>query len=204
MSNSGNLYIVSAPSGAGKTSLLKALIANVENISTSISTTTRKRRSGEVDGVDYHFVSINEFSSMTSAGEFVEHAEVFGNFYGTAKSSLTKVLQTGQDLVLEIDWQGAQQIRKQLPDAISIFILPPSREELVNRLKGRGQDDEQVINNRMAAAIKEISHYNEYDFLVVNDDFDLALAELEHIVRANRLTQAKQAARFSQLIKELL
>jgi len=204
MRNTGNLYIVSAPSGAGKTSLLKALISSVDDISTSISTTTRIIRSGETNGVDYHFVTIDEFTSMTEQGEFLENAEVFGNFYGTSKTHLNQVLETGEDLVLEIDWQGAQQIRKQLPDAISIFILPPSRNELAERLKGRGQDDEQVIQKRMASAMTEISHYDEYDYLIINDDFETALKELQHIIKANRLTQSKQATKNRQLITELL
>jgi len=204
MSQSGNLYIVSAPSGAGKTSLLKALVTNIEGITTSISTTTRTIRNGEVDGVDYHFANIDEFKAKIEQGDFLEHAEVFGNFYGTSKSRLNDSLQQGLDLILEIDWQGAQQIRQQLPDAISIFILPPSRDELSHRLKGRAQDDEKVINKRMSAAIEEISHYDEYDYLVINDIFENALSDLEDIIKANRLKLAKQALKNDQLIKELL
>jgi len=204
MSTNGNLYIISAPSGAGKTSLLKALTDKIDNFSAAISTTTRGIREGEVDGVDYHFVSIEQFLSMIQNSEFLEHAEVFGNFYGTSEPSVKKALQAGQDLVLEIDWQGAQQVRKQIPQAIGIFILPPSREALHQRLKGRAQDDEQVINNRMAAAMEEISHYNEYDYLVINDDFDEALTELENIIKAQRLTLPMQSERHSQLISDML
>jgi len=200
----GKLYIVSAPSGAGKTSLLKALTAKVSTISTSISTTTRAKRTGEVEGQDYHFVSVEQFSSMIDEGEFLEHAEVFGNFYGTSKTYLTDVLISGQNLVLEIDWQGAQQIRKQVPDAVSIFILPPSREELARRLKARAQDNDQVINARMASAIEEISHYDEYDYLVINDEFDIALADLESIILTSELAQQRLSAQYDKLIAELL
>ena len=204
MSKNGNLYIISAPSGAGKTSLLKQLVSKISNFSTAISTTTREIRSGEVDGVDYHFVSIEKFLSMVQAGEFLEHAEVFGNFYGTSEKSVRKALEEGQDLVLEIDWQGAQQVRKQLPDAIGIFIVPPSREILAERLKGRAQDDEAVIEKRMAAAIEEISHYNEYDYLVINDVFEEAQMDLENIIKSQRLTLSRQSANYKQLIADLL
>ena len=204
MSKNGNLYIISAPSGAGKTSLLKQLVSKISNFSTAISTTTREIRSGEVDGVDYHFVSIEKFLSMVQAGEFLEHAEVFGNFYGTSEKSVRKALEEGQDLVLEIDWQGAQQVRKQLPDAIGIFIVPPSREILAERLKGRAQDDEAVIEKRMAAAIEEISHYNEYDYLVINDVFEEAQMDLVNIIKSQRLTLSRQSANYKQLIADLL
>lgn len=204
MTTTGNLYIVSAPSGAGKTSLLKALTTKDDGIATAISTTTRIRRSGEVDGTDYHFASLEEFQNLIKQGDFLEHAEVFGNLYGTSKNRLNEALNNGQDLVLEIDWQGAQQIREQLPKAISIFILPPSRDELAKRLRGRGQDDEEVIQKRMSAAIEEISHFSEYDYLVINDDFDLALGELECIIQAQRLTQTRQADANQQLIQDLL
>ncbi|MFT5521190.1 MAG: guanylate kinase [Enterobacterales bacterium] len=204
MTIKGNLYIVSAPSGAGKTSLLKALTTKDDGISTSISTTTRLIRKGEVNGVDYHFVSIEDFHELIQQGDFLEHAEVFGNFYGTSENRLNKALNLGNDLVLEIDWQGAQQIREQLPDAISIFILPPSRDELARRLTGRGQDNPEIIEKRMSSAIEEISHYNEYDFLIINDDFDIALNDLESIIKAHRLVQTKQTNANQQLISDLL
>ena len=204
MTKTGNLYIVSAPSGAGKTSLLKALTEQTTGIGTSVSTTTRAIRPGEVDAKDYYFVSISEFSSMRDNGDFVESAEVFGNYYGTSEQRLKDILATGMDLVLEIDWQGAQQIRKQIPNAISIFILPPSRNELELRLQGRGQDDDKIIQERMSAAIDEISHYNEYDFIVVNDIFEAALHDLKNIIKAQRLTLAKQSDNFQHLITELL
>lgn len=204
MSIKGNLFIVSAPSGAGKTSLLKALTAKDDGVFTSVSTTTRLIRKGEVDTVDYHFVSITEFNRLIEQGDFLEHAEVFGNFYGTSKNRLNEALELGDDLVLEIDWQGAQQIREQLPEAISIFILPPSRDELASRLTGRGQDNAEIIEKRMSSAIEEISHYNEYDFLVINDDFDIALNDLESIIIAHRLVQTKQTDANKQLISDLL
>ena len=204
MNNCGNLYIVSAPSGAGKTSLLKALLSKVENISSSISTTTRAIRPAEVDGSDYHFVSIDEFNSMIKQGEFLEHAEVFGNFYGTSKTRLNDILNSGLDLVLEIDWQGAQQIRKKLPDTLSIFVLPPSRDDLAHRLNNRAQDDPEVIQRRMSSAIEEISHYDEYDYLIINDVFEDALRDLEYIIRANRLSLSRQSSLYKELISELM
>jgi len=204
MNNKGNLYIISAPSGAGKTSLLKALMDKISNFSTAISSTTREIRSGEIDGVDYHFVSIEDFLAMVQAGKFLEHAEVFGNFYGTSEDSVKKALNEGKDLVLEIDWQGAQQVRKQIPEAIGIFILPPSRETLADRLKGRAQDDEAVIEKRMASAIEEISHYSEYDYLVINDTFEEALNDLENIIKSKRLTLSRQSINYKQLITDLL
>ncbi len=183
---------------------MKALTEKVENLSTAISTTTRDIRAGETDGVDYHFVSIEAFLSKVQNSQFLEHAEVFGNFYGTLEVSVKEALQNGQDLVLEIDWQGAQQVRKHMPQAIGIFILPPSKAALLERLQGRAQDNDQVIHNRMATAMKEISHYNEYEYLVINDDFDTALADLENIVRAQRLILSKQSSNHSQLITAIL
>jgi len=204
MSKNGNLFIVSAPSGAGKTSLLKALTTNLDSITTSVSTTTRPIREGEVDGKDYHFVSIDEFGEMINKSEFLESAEVFGNFYGTSQSRINEQLSSGIDLVLEIDWQGAQQVRKLIPDAISIFILPPSQQALTDRLVGRAQDDESVIKKRMAAAKEEISHYHEFDYLVINDVFEEALNELELIIKSQRLLQTKQSSLHQQLITDLL
>jgi guanylate kinase len=199
-----NLYIVSAPSGAGKTSLVKALLENIGNLALSVSHTTRHIRPGENNGIDYHFVSQAEFQQLLEAQELLEHAQVFGNYYGTAKSSVENSLRQGTDIILEIDWQGAQQIRKLSPECISIFILPPSTHILEQRLKGRGQDDAGVIARRMQDAVTEISHYQEFDYIVVNDDFNQALLELQSIVIANRLTKIRQIQNLDALIKNLL
>jgi guanylate kinase len=200
----GTLYILSAPSGAGKTSLLKALRQQDEGLQVSISHTTRPMRPGEEDGRDYHFVSQDQFQQMIGAGAFVEHAEVFGNFYGTSESEVRARLEAAQDTVLEIDWQGARQVRERFPEAVSIFILPPSPEALHDRLSARGQDSEAVIQGRMQQAVSEMSHYAEFDYLVINDDFDTALAELASIVAARRLRLAAQSERHSQQISALL
>jgi guanylate kinase len=200
----GNLYIVSAPSGAGKTSLVNALIQRVDHLQVSISHTTRTCRPGEVDGVNYHFTTRAEFERMLEAGAFLESAEVFGNHYGTSQEWVRATLATGSDVILEIDWQGAQQVRRLMPDAISIFILPPSRSALQERLNNRGQDPMEVIEQRMAAAISEMSHYAEADYLVVNDDFDTALQELGAILTAGRLQMAKQCQRHARRLDELL
>jgi guanylate kinase len=200
----GNLYIVSAPSGAGKTSLVKAQLEEDPNLLVATSYTTRDRRPGEIDGVNYHFVSQAQFQEMIESGEFVEHAEVFGNYYGTSQQQITELLKAGSDVILEIDWQGAQQIRKMMPETQSIFILPPSRQELLQRLKKRGQDDDSVIGSRMASAIDEISHYVEFDYLVVNDDFSEALSQLKSIVTAKRLEIAAQTRELSVMIGGLL
>ncbi len=200
----GTLYIFSAPSGAGKTSLVKALLEKVENIGVSVSHTTRAMRPGEVDGKDYHFVDSTDFHDMIDAGVFLEHAQVFDNFYGTSRLSVEQQLSAGQDVILEIDWQGARQIRKLFPDSQSIFILPPSKQELEQRLKGRGQDDETVINRRMRDAVNEMSHYAEFDYLVVNDDFDTALNQLCCIFVAHRLRQLSQERNLEAQLIELL
>lgn len=200
----GTLYVVSAPSGAGKTSLLKQLISEFDSIETSISHTTRTMRSGEVNGADYHFVEVPHFETLIKEGAFYEHAEVFGNYYGTSKSSIQKQLDSGVDVILEIDWQGARQIRQQLPQSCSIFILPPSREALHDRLQGRGQDDESVIERRMQAAQGEMSHYTEYDYLVINDDFSVAVSELKAIMLANRQKLAIQQQKNAYLLSNLL
>jgi guanylate kinase len=175
---SGTLYIVSAPSGAGKTSLLKVLLEDMKDIAVSVSHTTRAMRPGEENGVHYHFVDVESFQQMTAAGDFLEHAQVFDNFYGTSQAAVTAQLASGQDVILEIDWQGAQQVRKHFADAVSIFILPPSKAALRERLTDRGQDDEAIIDRRMRDAEAEMSHYAEFDYLVVNDDFDTAVADL--------------------------
>ncbi|WP_137886487.1 guanylate kinase [Pseudomonas sp. 2FE] len=200
----GTLYIVSAPSGAGKTSLVKALIDAQTQIRVSVSHTTRDMRPGETDGLNYHFVSRDSFLQMLERNEFLEHAEVFGNLYGTSQRWLEKTLAEGFDLILEIDWQGAQQVRKLMPQARSIFILPPSQEALRQRLNNRGQDSDAIIEQRMREAVSEMSHYVEYDYLVINDDFATALDDLKAIFRASRLQQLQQQQRFSDLLSQLL
>ncbi len=204
MTTQGTLYIVSAPSGAGKTSLLKAMLAETTQVEVSVSHTTRKQRSGEVNGSDYHFVTVDEFKQMISDDAFFEYAEVFGNFYGTSKKTVADKLEQGIDVILEIDWQGAQQMRELMPESISIFILPPSKEALEQRLHGRGQDDAEVIAKRMAEAKQEISHYNEYDYVVINDDFAVATAELKSILVAERLSLEHQQLKNGDLIDNLL
>jgi len=200
----GNLFIISAPSGAGKTSLVNALVPALTDIRVSVSHTTRAQRPGEVDGVNYHFVSAEVFAGMTQQGDFLESAEVFGNRYGTSQRWVEKTLAEGTDVILEIDWQGAQQVRKLLPQAISVFILPPSRAALEQRLNLRGQDPADVIAQRMAQAIGEMEHYAEADYLLVNDQFDIALAELRTIVISARLKLDRQLLRHTALLRELL
>ena len=200
----GVLYTVSAPSGAGKTSLVKALVGDDAGIELSVSHTTRARREGEEDGRDYHFVSEQEFRGMIERAEFIEHAEVFGNLYGTSQGAVREQLQSGRDVILEIDWQGARQVRHAFPEAVAIFILPPSRETLEERLRGRGQDSDETVHARMAGAIAEIEHYVECDYLIVNEIFDVALVELRSIVRAHRVKFAVQSERYAALITALL
>lgn len=202
--NIGTLFIVSAPSGAGKTSLVRALRENLDGFTVSVSHTTRAQRPGEVHGRDYVFVNHAEFETMIEAGEFLEHARVFDNYYGTARATVEKALAEGQDVLLEIDWQGARQIRSLMPDCISIFILPPSLRTLEERLKARGQDDPDTIARRMRDAISEMSHYSEYDYLIVNDDFDRALADLRSVVVASRLKTGRQSEVYKELIAGLL
>jgi guanylate kinase len=177
----GTLYIVSAPSGAGKTSLLKAVRPQLVNLKIAVSHTTRNPRPGEVDSEHYHFVSKQEFHKIEEGGNFIEFAEVFGNFYGTSKNSVNSLLDAGYSVVLEIDWQGAQQVRKIYPQAVSIFILPPSVKALESRLDARGQDSKEVIQGRMDQAQSEISHYNEYQYLIINDDLEEAIQALTHV-----------------------
>ncbi len=200
----GQLYVISAPSGAGKTSLVKALHEHLPGIAVSVSHTTRARRPGETDGVHYHFVSHADFERMIESGEFLEHARVFDNLYGTAQSSVETELAAGRDVILEIDWQGAQQVRRVFPDALGVFILPPAREVLETRLRGRGQDDETIIARRMRDAVTEMEHYAEFDFLVINDVFEDALRELACIFRAQRLRFARASVRHARLIEDLL
>ncbi|AJE23255.1 guanylate kinase [Azotobacter chroococcum] len=204
MSATGTLYIISAPSGAGKTSLVKALIDALPQVRVSVSHTTRGMRPGEVEGVNYHFVERPTFLGMLERGEFLEYAEVFGNLYGTSQLWLEQTLAEGFDLILEIDWQGAQQVRRLLPQAQSIFILPPSQEALRQRLTNRGQDSDEIIERRMREAVSEMSHYLEYDYLVINDDFAHALEDLKSIFRARQLLQETQQRRHGDLLVELL
>lgn len=201
---SGSLFIVAAASGTGKTSLVKALVESMPGLGVSISHTTRPIRPGEVDGVNYHFTAREDFVRMISEGAFLEHAEVFGNLYGTSKDWVVSELQQDRDVILEIDWQGAAQIRRLLPESVSIFILPPSLETLKSRLTGRGQDSPEVIAHRLREAQGDISHYAEFSYLVVNDDFDAALADLQAIVRASRLSYRSQSVRQATLIQRLL
>ena len=187
MNGNGILFIVSAPSGAGKTSLLKALVESTDRICVSVSHTTRAPRPGETDGQHYHFVDMATFERMVAAGEFVEHARVFDNQYGTSAAAVTSELVTGRDVVLEIDWQGARQVRERFPEAVSVFILPPSVDELRRRLSARGQDAEEVVERRMRDALSELSHFDEYEYLVVNDRFEAALEDLRAVMRTQRL-----------------
>lgn len=200
----GTLFIISAPSGAGKTSLLKALTADAENVVVSVSHTTREKRPGEINGRDYHFVDQTRFLSMVGSSAFLEHAKVFDNYYGTSQQHVEQQLLQGQDVILEIDWQGARQVRKLFPDSVSIFILPPSSQALMERLQNRAQDNEQVIARRMHDAVNEMSHYAEFDYLLVNDDFDTALQELRCVFKANRLRQIQQERNLENLLIELL
>ncbi len=201
---SGTLYTISAPSGAGKTSLVAALVSSEPKLRVSVSHTTRERRPGERDGLDYHFVSHDTFAAMLARDDFLEHATVFGNHYGTSRAWVLESLATGVDVILEIDWQGARQVRERIIDAQSIYILPPSCTALEARLHTRNQDDSEVIGRRMRQAVNELSHYDESDYIVVNDDFDTALGDLRAILRANRLRRPVQTSRLASLIENLL
>lgn len=202
--NQGKLYIISAPSGAGKTSLVKQLLKETQQLSVSVSHTTRPMRPGEAHGCDYFFVSVEAFKNMIAEKAFLEYAQVFDNFYGTSQQAVENNLNNGIDVILEIDWQGAQQIREMQPECWSIFILPPSIEVLQQRLRGRGQDSEETIARRMADAVTEMSHHDEFDYLVVNDDFNQALAELKSIILSNRLQRERQQHKLGTLLKNLL
>jgi guanylate kinase len=199
----GLLLIVSAPSGAGKTSLVAALLERDPNLTVSVSHTTRRCRPGERDGVNYHFVDKPQFARMADGGQFLEHAEVFGNYYGTSAAAVDDERARGRDVILEIDFQGAAQVRARYPDAISIFVLPPSRAALETRLTGRGEAMA-TIRERLAKARLEMSHYRDYDYLIVNDEFAVALDELACVVRSERLRQPRRAARLGPLLDELL
>jgi len=200
----GRLYIVSAPSGAGKTSLVSALLEADSQVEVSISHTTRAARSGEQNGVNYHFVSVEEFEAVVANDDFLEYAKVFDNYYGTSRVWLEQRLVAGQDVILEIDWQGAQQVRSLMPEALSIFILPPSKAALRSRLEGRGQDSEEIIARRMSEAESESSHFDEYNYLIVNDQFEQARQELGAIFTANRLEANRQAVKYKAVLADLL
>lgn len=199
----GTLFIVSAPSGAGKTTLVKMLMERDPAIRHSVSYTTRQPRPGEQEGREYHFISIATFAAMRERGDFLEWAEVHGNFYGTSRSWLLEEMRSGRDTLLEIDWQGAQQVRALMPDAVGIFILPPSIAELECRLRARGQDSEEVIQRRVAAALGEMSHVDEFDFVIINNELQEALADLAAAVRASRLNFARQRARCPDVFRYL-
>ena len=200
----GCLFIVSAPSGAGKSSLISELLVRDDRLKVSVSHTTRAMRPGEKEGVHYHFVSLAVFQKLVEKGVFLEHARVFDHYYGTSEQALRDQLATGQDVVVEIDWQGAAQIRQCFPEAVSIFILPPDIETLSKRLSSRNQDNAAIIRRRMADARGEISHYSEYDYLVVNDDFQQALDALWHIVMAQRFHLVRQQQKHAGLLQALL
>jgi guanylate kinase len=203
-SKSGTLFTISAPSGAGKTSLVKALVEAEPSLQVSVSHTTRPCRPGEKDGVNYHFCSRERFRAMLEAREFLEHAEVFGNLYGTSQLFVEQQLAADRDVILEIDWQGAQQVKRLHPDACAIFILPPSVEALRDRLSGRGQDDDTTIARRLATAVGDMTHYVEADYLVINDVFAQALDDLRAIVQSQRLRTPRQAARQVERLAGLL
>ncbi|WP_025820970.1 guanylate kinase [Shewanella marina] len=205
MTARGNLFIVSAPSGAGKSSLISALLQdNPANMQVSVSHTTRAPRPGEINGHHYHFVDQAQFKDLIAEEAFFEWAEVFGNFYGTSRTVIEQTLANGIDVFLDIDWQGAQQVKRLMPEAVGIFILPPSKTELEHRLTGRGQDSAEIIAGRMAQAVSEMSHYNEYEFVIVNDNFNTALTDLHAIIRSQRLTNASQSHAHNDMLADLL
>lgn len=203
-SHTGCLFTVSAPSGAGKTSLVKALLEQDSRLQVSVSHTTRPMRPGEADGLNYHFVSQADFAALRDQGGFIECAEVFGNWYGTSKAWVQTMLESGSDIILEIDWQGAEQIKAWWPDTCAIFIFPPSHATLKHRLIGRGQDSEDVIQRRLSEAELEMQHYTLSDYLVINDDFQIALHDLQAIVRAERLKTGRQTQAQRALMCDLI
>lgn len=200
----GNLFIIAAPSGAGKTSLVNALLERCDNCLVSISYTTRKSRPGEVDGVNYFFVDDAHFQHKIDTNQFLEYANVFGNFYGTSRTWVLKQLDLGHDVILEIDWQGAAKVRSLFPSAIGIFIMPPSINTLASRLKNRNTDDETTIALRMQQAKSEMQHYVDFDYLVINDDFETAVTQLLTVIQAKRLRTPQQALRYADLLEELI
>lgn len=201
---SGLLFVVSAASGTGKTSLVKALLDRVTNLHVSVSHTTRGQRPGELDGVHYHFTEKDSFLALVEQGGFIEYAEVFGNYYGTAQATVKEQLAKGHDVLLEIDWQGAQQVRKLFPDSKQIFILPPSQFDLRQRLSNRGTDSVDVIERRLGCAVEDMQQYVNFDYVIINDDFNKALHDLESVIIANRLVITQQASRHQKMISELI
>jgi guanylate kinase len=199
-----NLFIIAAPSGCGKTSLVKALIEKVDNLCVSVSHTTRAARPGEEHGKNYFFVSKEAFNEISNNNGFIESAQVFDNYYGSAKQTVKDLLEQGQDVILEIDWQGAQQVKQSFTEAIGIFILPPSISALEERLTDRGQDDQSIIDRRMQDAVSEMQHFNEFDYLVINDDFNVALNDLAHIIYTQRLGLTQQTQQHQDLLKQLI
>jgi len=197
------LFIVSAPSGAGKTSLVQGTIKDLDSIGVSISHTTREKRQGEIESEHYYFTDRENFEQMIEADQFLEYAEVFGNYYGTSLGAVQQNLRDGTDVILEIDWQGAAQVRQKLDDVVSIFILPPSRAALIERLKGRGQDSDEVIERRTSEAVAEMQQYHQADFLIINDNFEQALMELKAVVLSFRLAKSRQALQHAGLITSL-
>ncbi|WP_296405129.1 guanylate kinase [Psychrobacter sp.] len=200
----GSLFIVTAASGTGKTSLVKQLIATTNDLAVSVSHTTRNPRPGEIEGQDYHFIEPAEFIEGIQAGEFLEHAQVFDNYYGTSMQSVNNQLNSGIDVILEIDWQGALQVKERYDDVTMIFILPPSKTTLRQRLSSRGQDSQEVIEKRLAGAVTEMQQYVHFDYVVINDQFEAALTELKSIIVAKRQTLARQQARYGDTIKDLI
>lgn len=201
--NQAEMFIVSAPSGAGKTSLVRRAIAELPDLAVAVSHTTREQRPAEQDGTDYHFVTRDTFLEMIDDDRFLEYAQVFGNFYGTSMKAVNETLAAGRDVILEIDWQGAAQVRQKFSDVVSIFILPPSRATLIERLRGRGQDSDAVIEKRTAEAVLEMRQYHRADYLIINDDFDQALMELKAVVISHRVRKSRQAHRHAGLITSL-
>ncbi len=201
--STGTLYIISAPSGAGKTSMISKLLESLSDAEMAVSHTTRQAREGEVNGQHYHFITADEFLNDVHENKFLEHANVFGNHYGTSKAAVDVLLEKGVDVILEIDWQGAQQVRELMPESRSIFILPPSKAELERRLRGRGTDSDEVIAKRLGQSCDDIKHYDEFDYVVINDDFDESVKQLESIFHANRATLEKQKQKNQALLDEL-
>lgn len=200
---SGKLFIITAASGTGKTSLVKELLATTDNLTVSVSHTTRAPRPGESDGVHYHFTTVEAFKQMIDESAFLEYAQVFDNFYGTTRQAVERLLHDGVDVILEIDWQGALQVKEKFSDAVMIFILPPSRDALRSRLSGRGQDSDEVIEKRLAGSLTEMRQYDKFDYVVINDDFAEALADLQTIIKSHRLSRATQQVRNGKLIDAL-